>query len=200
MGRDLASARRNRGRLSMSAQARKTIPVTITHLEMHGRPERARMPVPSIQRAISVMRAKKPTLDFYRFLYGSVGKPWHWYERLQMSDATLAEILDNPAVEVTVLYVDGVPAGYFELDGSQKGEIELKYFGLMPEFIGLRLGPWLLDTAIHAAWDNGPGRVWVHTCTLDHPKALATYQKAGFAPFAQEHHEITDPSQFPDSV
>lgn len=185
----------------MSAQPRKTIPVTITHLEMHARPERPRMALPSLPgKTVSLMRAKDPTADFYRFLYGSVGRPWHWYERLQLNDQDLLALVRHPAVEISVLYVDGVPAGYFELDAAQAGEIELKYFGLMPEFIGLKLGPWLLDTAINTAWDKGPKRVWVHTCTLDHPKALATYQKAGFAPFAQERHEITDPTQFPDSV
>ncbi|MFD2263070.1 GNAT family N-acetyltransferase [Lacibacterium aquatile] len=179
----------------MSAALRKMIPVTITHLEMHARPERARLPLPGLAgKAISLMRAKEPTADFYRFLYGSVGKPWHWYERLRLDDEQLLALVRHPDVEISVVYVDGVPAGFFELDAEQKGEVELKYFGLMPEFIGLKLGPWLLDTAIHTAWDKSPKRVWVHTCTLDHPKALATYQKAGFQPFAQEHHEIADPA------
>jgi GNAT superfamily N-acetyltransferase len=88
--------------------------------------------------------------------------------------------------------VEGVPAGYAELDGRVEGEIELAYFGLVPDFIGQRLGPWLLDWAVRRAW-IGARRVWVHTCTLDHPGALAMYERAGFVRFKTEVEIADDP-------
>ena len=79
-----------------------------------------------------------------------------------------------------VLHVRGVPAGYVELDRRVEQEVEIAYFGLVPEYIGRGLGPALLDRALERAWSYGPRRVWLHTCSLDHPKALAVYRRAGF--------------------
>lgn len=167
-----------------------TLDVTIVYLEMWSRPERA----PVAPRAdAAVVRAHSPTVSYYRFLYDHVGGPWLWYERRQMNDRRLARIVQDPAVEVDVLQVGGVPAGYVELDGRVAGEIELAYFGLMPEFIGHGLGAFFLAWAVQRAWELGPRRVWVHTCSLDHPRALATYLRAGFGEYAREKIEIADP-------
>lgn len=170
------------------------IDVKITHLEMLAPPAGTAPPQPVLPLPLVLMAARKPNLRFYRFLYGSVGDPWLWYERRKMPDDQLAAILADPAVEVTVAYIGGVPAGYFELDSRKSGEVELAYFGLVPEFIGLKLGPYLLDCAVRKAWAKGPKRVWVHTCSLDHPKALKLYQRAGFVPFAEESHRIPNPA------
>lgn len=166
--------------------------VEITHLEMLARPERARLATP-MGPALALIRAERPTLSYYRYLYDGVGRPWLWYERRVMNDERLAAILDDPKVQLTVLYLGGVPAGFYELDNRIAGSVELAYFGLMPEFIGRRLGPFLLDRAIAAAWALQPMRVWVHTCSLDHPKALPIYQRAGFVPFRRERIRIIDP-------
>ena len=166
--------------------------VEITHLEMRARPERPRLPTPAGP-ALALIRAERPTLSFYRYLYDTVGGPWLWYERRVMADEVLAAILRDPKVQVTVLYSGGVPAGFYELDARIPGSVELAYFGLVPEFIGRRLGPFLLDRAIEAAWSQKPERIWVHTCTLDHPKALALYQRAGFTPFRRDRIRIKDP-------
>lgn len=170
------------------------IEVSITHLEMLTPPAAPALPQPHLPQPLVLMTARNPNLRFYRFLYSSVGDPWLWYERRRMPDDQLAAILGDPAVEVTVAYVGGVPAGYFELDSRKAGEVELAYFGLVPEFIGLKLGPYVLDCAVRKAWAKGPKRVWVHTCSLDHPKALGLYQRAGFAPFAHESHRIPNPA------
>lgn len=86
-------------------------------------------------------------------------------------------------VEIYVLYVGGVPAGYAEIDLRQEPDIALAYFGIMPDFIGQRLGSFFLNWIIDKAWSYHPQRFWLHTCTLDHPKALAVYQKAGFVAY-----------------
>lgn len=181
--------------MSLAAAHRPAeIDVRITHLEMLAPPSAPVPPQPILPQPLVLMAARNPTLAFYRFLYGSVGDPWLWYERRLMPDTELTAILTDPAVEVTVAYVGGVPAGYFELDARQPGEVELAYFGLIPAFIGLKLGPYLLDCAVRKAWAKGPKRVWVHTCSLDHPKALALYQRAGFVRFAEESHRIPNPA------
>ena len=89
-------------------------------------------------------------------------------------------------MEVFVLHVRGVPAGYVELDRRIEDEVEIAYFGLVPDFIGRGLGPALLGWALERAWSCGPRRVWLHTCSLDHPKALAVYRRAGFEVYDRE--------------
>lgn len=168
----------------------RMLDVTIVYLEMWTRPA-AEAAAPRAD--VAVVRAHSPTVSYYRFLYDQVGGPWLWYERRDMDDGRLARIVQDPAVEVDVLQVGGVPAGYAELDGRVAGEVELAYFGLMPEFIGQGLGAYFLGWAIQRAWELGPRRVWVHTCSLDHPRALGTYLRAGFAEYAREAIRVADP-------
>lgn len=175
----------------MTAEKLTTV---ITYLEMLERPTRPPAPAPAGRR-IALMRADKPTVAFSRFLYDTAGWPWWWYERRQLSDAALGAIVHDPKYETYVLYVEGTPAGYFEIDRRQGDIVELAYFALMPEFIGQRLGPYLLDQAIEIAWTGPPApkRVWVNTCDMDHPKALSLYQRAGFVPYDRRVKEFDDP-------
>ena len=140
-----------------------------------------------------LLRAERPTISFYRYLYNTIGRQWFWYERRVMDDATLAACVHDDAVAVYVLFVGGVPAGLAEIDARDARDIELAYLGLMPEFIGRGLGRYLVDWAIDAAWDREPDRIRIHTCTLDHPAALPLYQKAGFTPYGQTTFKISDP-------
>jgi len=165
--------------------------IVITYLEMRNRPQLRELTPPSAK--IKITPAINPTVSFYRYLYNTVGGPWMWYDRRKMSDEQLRAVIQNPQVEICVLYVDGVPAGYAELDRRHETDIELAYFGIMPEFIGQRLGPFLLNWMIDKAWSYNPQRFWLHTCTLDHPKALAIYQRAGFVPYKQEEKIVDDP-------
>jgi GNAT superfamily N-acetyltransferase len=116
--------------------------------------------------------------------------------RRLLPDEELERILADPAVEVNVMWVAGVPAGYAELDRRRPPEVELAYFGLLPEFIGRGLGRWLLDWTVHHAWRRRPRRLWVHTCDLDHPRALAVYQNAGF----RVYDERTEQLELPEGV
>jgi GNAT superfamily N-acetyltransferase len=163
---------------------------TITYLEMRAKPPRRDL---NLRPDISIAQAICPTVSFYRYLYNTIGGPWLWYERRQMRDEDLRAIIQSPKVEIYVLYIGGVPAGYAEIDLRQEPDIELAYFGIMPEFIGQRLGPFLLQWIIEKAWAHQPRRFWLHTCNLDHPKALKLYQQAGFVPYKQEEKIIDDP-------
>ena len=164
----------------------------VTYLEMTAPPggPATRPPRP----AVEIRRAVRPTTSFYRYLYDAVGGPWTWTERRLMSDEGLAAIVRDPRVEVLVLWVDGVPAGYAELDRRAPPDIELAYFGLIPEFIGQGLGRFLLDHAVRRAWSCEPGRLWVHTCDLDHPRALGVYEKCGFRVYDRRMGRVTLPA------
>ena len=172
------------------ADAGAMLDVTVTWLEMTSRPPRPSFAMP---RGVALMRAAEPSVGFYRYLYNGVGEDWLWYERRAMTDDALEAIVSDERVEIYVLYRNGEPAGYAELDRRQPGEIELAYFGLMPGAIGKGLGVWLLHETIDLAWSYEPKRFWVHTCTLDHPRALPLYQRAGFVPYKQETKTIPDP-------
>ena len=157
-------------------------PITtrVTRLEMTSAPK-ASLPVPvNVQTAI--IRAKDIPLPFYRFLQQQVGGRWHWHERLRQSDEELKAIVHNPSVNISVLYVNGAPAGFFELAQQSPDITELSYFGMMEHALGLGLGKWFLLQALYSAWQDDPAKVTVTTNTLDHPRALQLYQRFGFSP------------------
>jgi GNAT superfamily N-acetyltransferase len=152
-------------------------------LEMRAPPQHA---VPPPRTGLVFLHAQRPTVAYYRFFYDAVGDQWHWSSRKKLADAQIAAILNDPKVEMHVMYCDGVPAGFAELDRRREGEIEIVQFGLLPDFIGKGLGKYFLSWTLNKAWGYRPRRVWLHTCTLDHPAALPTYLKAGFAVYQEE--------------
>ena len=162
----------------------------ITYLEMTEKPARQPHPVPLAK--LALLRAERCTVSFYRYLYNTVGEPWIWYLRRVWSNEKLRDHLARPEIEVFVLYAAGVPAGYYELERASNGETELCYFGLIPDFIGKGLGLYFLQAAIDNAW-LGATRLWVHTSTFDHPRALGLYQRAGFSVYRRETVRFEDP-------
>src|SRR5262249_27751582 len=116
-------------------------------------------------------------------------REYDWTSRKKLSDGELAGIIEDPRVEIHVVLVEGVPAGFVEFDRRVEGEIEITQFGLMPEFIGQGLGRYFLQWAIDTAWSYTPRRLWLHTCTTDHPAALPNYLKAGFTIYKEEVKE-----------
>jgi len=142
---------------------------------------------------VSVALLGEVSLDQYRTLHRVVGEPWLWWERLAMTDAALAAILGDPAIEVRYLHVGDEVAGFSELDKSDAGDVKLAYFGVAPSFIGGGLGRFLLHETLVAAWASRPRRVWFHTCDHDHPNALQFYRRACFRPYRTEEVVIDDP-------
>lgn len=175
----------------MSAAAVPELTITVTQLEMTARPARQPPPPPLARHLL--MRAEPATVSFYRYLYDTVGANWLWTDRREWGDDRLAARLNDERTGVYVLYVDGVPAGFGELFQADSEATDLAYFGLIPEFIGRRLGPFMLWSLIDLAWARPIRRMTVDTCTLDHPKALAHYQRAGFEPYAQRVVRKPDP-------
>ncbi len=138
-----------------------------------------------------ITRMQIPDVPFYLFLYQEVGEQWHWRDRLQFSYERLLKILSKPTVTIDVLYVDGVPAGYIELDHNER-ETEIAYFGLRSSFFGRGLGKHLLSYGIAQAWEQGAHRIWLHTCNLDGPQALKNYLKRGFRVYDVQEESMPD--------
>ena len=162
------------------------LPVRITYLELAHSAWTRRGQKPDLEVGLTPVDA--PTVALYRELYDRVGRPWLWYERRLLSDAALAALLATPGHEFHVARHEGAPVGYFELQDA-----EIVFFGLTLDYIGRRIGPWLLDRAIERSFARGAARVILNTNSLDHPKALDTYRKAGFQPVRSETRELQDP-------
>ena len=176
----------------------KRIDVTVTYLEMTMRPTRPLRPPPIIDQSVILIKSEKPVVSFYRHIYAEVGLPWLWFERCEMNDGELDSIIRDDNVSIYILYVGSIPAGFAELDSrkppnDRKLELHLTYFGLVTEFIGRGLGRYFLDAIIDIAWTRDIDRLWLRTCSLDHPAALPIYQKAGFEAYRKERYLIQDP-------
>ncbi len=162
----------------------------VTYLEMRERPQIAAVEAPA---GLSVRRVVKPALDWYRGLYRAVGQEWMWFSRLRIGDEELAGIIHDPRVGVYALSEGKDEKGLLELDGRHDPDVEIAYFGLTADLVGRGAGQYLMGRALDAAWSSSPERVWVHTCTLDHPRALSFYVKAGFVPYKRAIEVADDP-------
>ncbi|MBI3679243.1 MAG: GNAT family N-acetyltransferase [Acidobacteria bacterium] len=153
------------------------IAAVVTFLEMRAKPAFEPLPLPA---GLSIRDISKPDLDCYRRLFRAVGEEWLWFSRLRMSDDELAAIIHDPRVDVFALEHQGVAKVLIELDRREPPDVELAFFGVTTDLIGTGAGRCLMQFAIEQAWSHKPRRFWVHTCTLDHPKALAFYIKSCF--------------------
>lgn len=167
------------------------IEIITTCLELRQRPPRATSR-PRLEN-LALMRAHKPTVSFYRYLHNTVGQPYLWYSRRTMGDAQLTEIILNKNVEIFVIYVGGVPAGFVELDKRVEHDVEIAHLGLMEEFTGRGLSRYLLDWAVDHSWQTNVQRIWTHITNYDHPKAMGIFQQAGFRAYSQSRTLIDDP-------
>ncbi len=166
----------------------------VTYLEMHAGPELR--PVPH-DAGVEIVHVDTPTLDAYRTLHRAVGGlPWLWWYRLSLNDDALAAIIQAPSVEVHEVRRAGAAIGFFELDFRQSGACELAYFGLVPDAVGGGDGRRMMNALLARVWRHPSHRIsrlWVHTCTLDHPAALAFYIRSGFTPYKRAVEICDDP-------
>ena len=157
---------------------------TVTYfLEMTSPSQLRPKPVPQ---DLLISECEIKQFRFSQFLYQLIGGPWQWIERLQQSDEAWRQEIESPDLRTWVAYHRGAIAGYYELRRSGE-DVEILYFGLESAFFGRGFGGGLLSHAITSAWEwPGTRRVWVHTCTLDHPSALQNYQARGFVLYDQQ--------------
>lgn len=165
------------------------IAAVVTHLEMTQPPSVA----PAPPAGCELRRAHRPSLDWYRDLFRKVGEEWLWFSRLVMDDAALRQIVEDPAVEIYGALEQGRDIGMVELDFRVDGACELVFFGVVAERIGRGSAAWMIAEALRLAWRPGVGRVWLHTCTLDHPAAVPFYEKNGFRAYRREIEIDPDP-------
>lgn len=160
------------------------------YLEMTHEPERQPWPDPA---PWHLERFQAEGVARYRDLFHRVGDAYLWSSRMVASDAEIAAILADARVEAFALRSDGHDGGLLELDFREAGACELRYFGLTAPLIGSGAARWLIAQAIVRAWSQPIARFWLHTCTLDHPRALAFYQRAGFRPYKRAIEIYDDP-------
>lgn len=165
--------------------------VTTTYLHLPGpsafRP--ALLDLPDIE----IIESREPSVEFYRFLYSTTGSQYHWTDRLAWSDDRLLTHLSRPSVTLLPMYFKGTPVGYVELDASPQepdgSGTEIAYLGIFPAFQGRGYGKHLLSVGVARAFDDGAHRVWLHTCSLDGPYAIANYRARGFLPYRSVSEE-----------
>jgi GNAT superfamily N-acetyltransferase len=171
--------------------SKKRVPMTVTFLEMRAKP--SVLPPPQPKGKIAILRAEKPPVHFYRYLYNTIGEPYLWVDRRKLTDEALKTVIHSPQVELYVLHVDGCPAGMAELEFKDAAAGQVAYFGLMPDFVGRKLGYFFLYHAVSIAWSRPISSLLINTCTLDHPRALPLYQRMGFVPYSREERYIELP-------
>jgi GNAT superfamily N-acetyltransferase len=165
-----------------------TIAAVVTYLEMHAPP--APRPPPRQDWSLASLKGDAAR---YRALFRRVGEPWLWFSRVVMDDAMLGSILGHPRVQAYALQENGLDIGLLELDFREPRTCELSFFGLAPEAIGCGWGRILMNEAIRRAWEQPISRLWVHTCSLDHPRALEFYIRSGFRPYKRAVEIADDP-------
>jgi len=158
--------------------------VTVTYLEMLSasdlRPKYSEDP------AFRIAEALIKQWQVNKFLYSFIGGPWAWWEKASWSDEQWRVYAEDGRLRTWLATFDGSPAGYFELRWDEAGAVEINYLGLAQAFLGRGLGGPLLTAALKAAWAAKPKRVWVHTCTLDHARALPNYLARGMKIYRTE--------------
>lgn len=161
--------------------------ITIFHLEMLDRNAFHPKPEPP---GFELVYIDTPNPELNRNFYQQVGGSWNWSGRLKWSDEDWLQHVEKAQVHTFVGQMDGQPIGYVELEAQSQKSVEILYFGLLPAFIGKGLGGSFLSACVRQAWAlPGTRRVWLHTCTEDHPNARANYEKRGFKLFKTEVEE-----------
>lgn len=171
----------------------RNIEMKITHLEMLQRPL-----IHSTQPRgkLALIRAEMPTVHFYYYLHNTIGRDHYWVNRYVMDEEKLTNIIHDERVHILVLYVNGVPAGFAELDLRTSDIADIAFFGLMRDFRHQGYGRFLLNSVLETAWMHHPQKVTIQTSSLDHPRAVRLYQQNGFVPVGQSTTMLSVPDNF----
>ena len=157
----------------------------VTYMERRVPPTRAITLQES--KSIRYERAQNIKVGDYRKLYRMIGENWLWWERLTLTDSVLNKIILNECTKINLLKIDKEIAGFTELDTTLSRTPAIRYFGLIPKFIGLHLGSFMMDSLLNQAWNKNVKKITLDTCNLDHPTAKNFYKHHGFK---QTHTEI----------
>jgi ribosomal protein S18 acetylase RimI-like enzyme len=153
------------------------------HITSKDRPIKSRCK----EKNLEVLLEEKPTPDLCKFFYKEVGKDFFWKDRLKWSDQDWLNYINNDFFKLYILKYNNKLAGYYELLYDPRAlSMEIPYFGIFKEFYGKGIGGYLLTDAILNSFNQKVDKVWVHTCTLDHPNALKNYLARGMKVFKTE--------------
>jgi len=168
------------------------VKVTTWHLELTDLADLSGGRTPDVE-AIFV-ETERPTAAFSKWLYHYIGEPWQWTDKHRWPDERWQARVTDPDYAAATCVIGGTPAGYVELF-NRAGDVEIENFGLAPDVHGLGLGGWFLTRSVEFGFGlEGARRVWLHTCSLDGPHALANYEARGFRLFDTEvEWKVVDP-------
>jgi ribosomal protein S18 acetylase RimI-like enzyme len=165
----------------------RRIEVVTWYLEMTAREDL--VPHGSAPERLDLVEVPDPAPEFAWFLYAAVGRRWGWVDRLGWTRKEWREHGAREDVSLQVARLGGGPVGYVELRLELPRSVQIEYLGLLPDVMGQGLGGELLTRAVRSAWSWRPGRVWLHTCSLDAPAALENYRARGFRIYDETREE-----------
>ena len=140
-----------------------------------------------------LVKKTNPDFQLNKFFYKQVGKKHRWVDRLSWSDEKWIKYISNKNLDTYLITDKEDLVGFFELlYNPELKETEISYFGLLEEYIGKGIGGYALSEAIKKSFEKNIKRVWLHTCTLDHPNALKNYIARGMKVFRKENINILD--------
>lgn len=152
----------------------------VTCLEMFAKPD---LRPAHATEGLSLARLEARDTERFRRLFRAIGRDIMWFSRLIIAEEALAAIIGHPQVHCHALVRNGEDIGLLELDFRVDGQCELSFFGVVPGAVGSGVGRYLMNEALTRGWAQPITRMWVHTCSFDHPNALAFYQRSGFRPY-----------------
>tara|TARA_Y100001970_G_C14034828_1_gene750525 strand:- start:493 stop:996 length:504 start_codon:yes stop_codon:yes gene_type:complete len=132
-------------------------------------------------------KVNPPNFQLNKFFYKEIGKKHSWTDRLVWDEKKWIDYLEDSRVNTYILKHNNDFIGYFEqIFDKNNLDCEIAYFGILEEYIGKKLGGYLLSEAIKISFNIGSKRIWVHTCSLDHKNALQNYLSRGMKVFKSE--------------
>ncbi len=130
--------------------------------------------------SFDVHQVGAPFPELNWLLHQTVGADYRWGGRADWGQDEWNAYVDRPELQTWIAYVQGAPAGYYEIEKHEDGSVQIECFGLRKMFFGQGIGGRLLTKAVECCWAMGASRVWLKTCSQDHPLALSNYRARGF--------------------
>jgi RimJ/RimL family protein N-acetyltransferase len=160
----------------------------VTYLEMNNaRDLRPGQVVPDL-----LLRRVDGALPLVRTVNAQVGALYGWRSASRTDEEWEELMRCRPLRQYWLITLKDETVGVANFEPQPGGDVEITTFGLLPEYVGRGLGGHALTLTIRQAWDSeamkSPDvrRVWLHTCSFDHPNALRNYQRRGLTVYRVE--------------
>ena len=132
---------------------------------------------------LEVVHVQEPYAELAKFMHILVGHPWRWGGRKTWTASDWETHVSDPNYVMLLAQFSGSPVGYSEMATEETGDVQIHTMGLAPQFVGKGLGGAFLSAVVAHAWTLTSTRVWLSTCSHDHPHARANYEARGFKVF-----------------